>query len=129
MRLRICARAWPRPSLVRARLRADPRRGPDPPHQRAAFAERPARARPAQFAKLRHAPRLGIADLPRSGADPLHGPVAEPLAEHRAAAIAARWHDHLARERRRSAHTVRAYVATAHRLIAFLASHLGEEVD
>jgi len=55
--------------------------------------------------------------------------VAEPLAAHRATAIAARWHDHLTRERRRSAHTVRAYVATAHRLIAFLAGHLGEEVD
>ena len=55
--------------------------------------------------------------------------MAEPLAAHRATAIAARWHDHLTRERRRSAHTVRAYVATAHRLIAFLAGHLGEEVD
>jgi len=55
--------------------------------------------------------------------------VAEPLAAHRATAIAARWHDHLTRERRRSAHTVRAYVATAHRLIAFLAGHLGEEID
>ena len=55
--------------------------------------------------------------------------MAEPLAAHRATAIAARWHDHLTRERRRSAHTVRAYVATAHRLIAFLAGHLGEEID
>lgn len=44
-------------------------------------------------------------------------------------AIAARWHDHLTRERRRSEHTVRAYVATAHRLIAFLAGHLGGPVD
>jgi len=44
-------------------------------------------------------------------------------------AIAARWHDHLTRERRRSEHTVRAYVATAHRLIGFLAGHLGGPVD
>jgi integrase/recombinase XerC len=35
----------------------------------------------------------------------------------------------LSRERRRSGHTVRAYVATAHRLIAFLSGHLGGEVD
>lgn len=43
--------------------------------------------------------------------------------------LAFRWHDHLAQDRRRSAHTVRAYVATAHRLIAFLSGHLGQEVD
>jgi len=55
--------------------------------------------------------------------------VADPLIANQAAAIAARWHDHLARERRRSEHTVRAYVATAHRLIGFLAGHLGEGVD
>lgn len=48
---------------------------------------------------------------------------------HGAVAIAARWHDHLTRERRRSAHTVRAYVATAHRLIVFLSGHLGGAVD
>jgi integrase/recombinase XerC len=48
---------------------------------------------------------------------------------HAAALIAARWHDHLSRERRRSEHTVRAYVATAHRLIGFLAGHLGGPVD
>jgi integrase/recombinase XerC len=47
---------------------------------------------------------------------------------HEAGALAARWHDHLTRERRRSDHTVRAYVATAHRLIAFLAEHLGGPV-
>jgi len=34
--------------------------------------------------------------------------------------------EHLARDRRRSAHTVRAYQATAERLIAFLQSHWGE---
>jgi integrase/recombinase XerC len=55
--------------------------------------------------------------------------VADPLTHDPAAAIAARWHDHLTRERRRSAHTVRAYVATAHRLIGFLAGHLGGPVD
>lgn len=49
--------------------------------------------------------------------------------DHAAVAIAARWHDHLTRDRRRSEHTVRAYVATAHRLIGFLAGHLGGPVD
>ena len=57
--------------------------------------------------------------------------MADPLSieDHAAVAIAARWHDHLTRERRRSEHTVRAYVATAHRLIGFLAGHLGGPVD
>jgi integrase/recombinase XerC len=55
--------------------------------------------------------------------------VADPLTGHAAIAVAGRWHDHLTRERRRSAHTVRAYAATAHRLIAFLAGHLGQAVD
>lgn len=36
---------------------------------------------------------------------------------------------HLSRDRRRSAHTVRAYVATAERLVAFLSRHWGEEVN
>lgn len=36
-----------------------------------------------------------------------------------------RWGDYLAHDRRRSEHTVRAYLATAHRFIAFLAEHLG----
>ncbi|UIJ45106.1 tyrosine recombinase XerC [Sphingomonas cannabina] len=36
---------------------------------------------------------------------------------------------HLARDRRRSAHTVRAYQATAERLVAFLQQHWGEAVD
>ncbi|WP_443024550.1 tyrosine recombinase XerC [Sphingomonas sp. Leaf62] len=36
---------------------------------------------------------------------------------------------HLARDRRRSAHTVRAYAATAERLIAFLQGHWGGAVD
>jgi integrase/recombinase XerC len=39
------------------------------------------------------------------------------------------WADHLTRDRRRSEHTVRAYAATAHRLIDFLAEHLGEAVS
>jgi integrase/recombinase XerC len=55
--------------------------------------------------------------------------VADGLTGAGAAAIAARWHDHLSRDRRRSPHTVRAYVATAHRLIVFLGGHLGDAVD
>jgi integrase/recombinase XerC len=55
--------------------------------------------------------------------------MADPLADHPARALAQRWQDHLARDRRRSPHTVRAYAATAHRLIDFLAGHLGDAVD
>ncbi|HYN45715.1 MAG TPA: tyrosine recombinase XerC [Allosphingosinicella sp.] len=55
--------------------------------------------------------------------------MADSLDSESAVAIAQRWHDFLSRERRRSEHTVRAYVATAHRLIGFLAGHLGEGVD
>jgi integrase/recombinase XerC len=55
--------------------------------------------------------------------------VADPLTGHPAAATALRWQQHLARDRRRSPHTVRAYAATAHRLIDFLAGHLGGPVD
>ncbi|HEX9963576.1 MAG TPA: tyrosine recombinase XerC [Allosphingosinicella sp.] len=55
--------------------------------------------------------------------------MADPLTAHPAAATALRWQHHLARDRRRSPHTVRAYVATAHRLIDFLAGHLGGPVD
>lgn len=51
------------------------------------------------------------------------------LADHPARLIAAEWGRHLAQDRRRSAHTVRAYVATAHRLIAFLGEHRGQAVD
>lgn len=47
---------------------------------------------------------------------------------HPARALAARWAGHLAHDRRRSLHTVRAYVATAHRLIEFLGRHRGEEI-
>jgi integrase/recombinase XerC len=45
-----------------------------------------------------------------------------------ASALAARWASHLLHDRRRSPHTVRAYGATAHRLIAFLGDHLGGEI-
>ena len=43
-------------------------------------------------------------------------------------ALPERWRQHLALDRRRSIHTVRAYVATAERLIAFLETHRGEVV-
>ena len=49
--------------------------------------------------------------------------------DHPARALALRWQDHLTYDRRRSEHTVRAYAATAHRLIDFLSAHLGEAVD
>ena len=44
-------------------------------------------------------------------------------------ALAARWAAHLQHDRRRSLHTVRAYAATAHRLIEFLQRHRGGPVD
>jgi len=48
---------------------------------------------------------------------------------HPAAGLAARWASYLQHDRRRSAHTVRAYVATAHRLIGFLGRYRGEAID
>jgi integrase/recombinase XerC len=39
------------------------------------------------------------------------------------------WAEHLARDRRRSIHTVRAYRACAERLTAFLVEHWGERID
>ena len=45
------------------------------------------------------------------------------------AALPAAYGDHLRRDRRRSLHTVRAYVATAERLIAFLSEHQGGPAD
>ena len=39
------------------------------------------------------------------------------------------WSVHLARDRRRSEHTVRAYRATAERLLTFLGTHWGEKLD
>jgi integrase/recombinase XerC len=50
------------------------------------------------------------------------------LTSHPAREIAARWAGYLQHDRRRSPHTVRAYVATAHRLIEFLGRHRGEEI-
>jgi integrase/recombinase XerC len=44
-------------------------------------------------------------------------------------ALIERWRAHLALDRRRSVHTVRAYMATAERLLAFLEQHRGEQVD
>jgi len=42
--------------------------------------------------------------------------------------VALRFGEHLANDRRRSRHTVRAYVATAHRFIAFMNSYHGEAI-
>lgn len=47
---------------------------------------------------------------------------------HPAFVLAAAWEEHLRHHRRRSEHTVRAYGATARRLITFLATHRGEAV-
>ena len=57
--------------------------------------------------------------------------MADPPAEldHSAAALAARWSAHLQHDLRRSAHTVRAYGATAHRFVAFLGQYRGELID
>jgi integrase/recombinase XerC len=51
------------------------------------------------------------------------------LDDHPARGLAARWASHLQHDRRRSPHTVRAYVATAHRFIDFLARHRGAVVE
>ncbi len=51
------------------------------------------------------------------------------LEDHPAQLLAAKWGEHLLRDRRRSVHTVRAYVATAHRLIGFLGRHLARPID
>jgi integrase/recombinase XerC len=51
------------------------------------------------------------------------------LTDHPARGIAARWALHLQHDRRRSAHTVRAYAATAHRLIDFLGHYRGAPID
>jgi integrase/recombinase XerC len=51
------------------------------------------------------------------------------LIDHPALALAARWASHLQHDRRRSAHTVRAYGGTAHRLIEFLGRYRGEPID
>ena len=51
-----------------------------------------------------------------------------PLTDHPARTLAARWAAYLQHDRRRSVHTVRAYVATAHRLIEFLGQYRGEAI-
>jgi integrase/recombinase XerC len=51
------------------------------------------------------------------------------LEDHPARALAAAWGAHLRRDRRRSEHTIRAYEATAHRLIGFVGQHRGRTVD
>ncbi len=48
---------------------------------------------------------------------------------HPASALVAQWASHLAHDRRRSAHTVRAYTGTAHRLIRFLGDYRGETIE
>ncbi len=48
---------------------------------------------------------------------------------HPASALVAQWSNHLAHDRRRSPHTVRAYVGTAHRLIDFLGQYRGETIQ
>ncbi|MFL6753033.1 MAG: tyrosine recombinase XerC [Sphingomicrobium sp.] len=50
------------------------------------------------------------------------------LTHHPAGELAARWAGHLQHDRRRSPHTVRAYVATAHRFIVFLGGHRGQPI-
>ena len=51
------------------------------------------------------------------------------LDDHPARATAIAWGQHLRRDRRRSDHTIRAYLATAYRLIAFLGGHHGRLID
>ena len=51
------------------------------------------------------------------------------LIDHPARALVKRWSGHLLHDRRRSAHTARAYVATANRLLDFLGHYRGEGVD
>lgn len=48
---------------------------------------------------------------------------------HPASALVAQWGSYLAHDLRRSAHTVRAYLGTAHRLIEFLGQYRGERIE
>ena len=79
-------------------------------------------------------PRRRIVAVPRPqprGYDPAVGDDRaddELIEGHPARALAARWHAISPHDRRRSPHTVRAYVATAHRFIDFLGRHRGEEI-
>ena len=45
-----------------------------------------------------------------------------------AISLAVRFGEHLAHDRRRSPHTLRAYLATAHRFLEFMGRHRGEEI-
>ena len=51
------------------------------------------------------------------------------LDAHPALASIAEWEAHLARDRRRSVHTIRAYGAAARRLVRFLGAHRGALID
>src|SRR5438270_7345707 len=98
---------------------------------RAAAAERIAGDRPAGGAQPRRSPRLRTPDVPWQepcGYDPQVADPSAELSDHPAAALAARWGSYLQHDRRRSAHTVRAYVATAHRLIGFLGGYRAETI-
>ena len=53
---------------------------------------------------------------------------AHTLTDRPADALAVRFGEHLAHDRRRSPHTVRAYLATAHRFIDFLTRYRGEDI-
>ena len=94
------------------------------------FPARTPGARPARRAQSRRSPRLRTADVPWPDSCGYHPQVADAPAAlvHPAAALAAQWGSYLQHDRRRSPHTVRAYVATAHRLIEFLGRYRGEEI-
>ena len=55
-------------------------------------------------------------------------PADDAVLDNPAQALATRWAGFLSYDRRRSPHTVRAYVATAHRFLEFLGRHRGEEI-
>ena len=55
-------------------------------------------------------------------------PPDELIERHPARELAARWGSYLQHDRRRSPHTVRAYVATAHRFVDFLGRYRGEQI-
>src|SRR5205814_3075022 len=121
-----------RPSLVRSRMRPDPSRGSDPDRLRAAASVRTAGAGPARRPQPRCPARVGIADVSRAqpcGYDPQVADHPASLEHHPARELAARWSTYLQHDRRRSAHTVRAYAATAHRFIGFLGQYRGEVID
>ena len=56
-------------------------------------------------------------------------PASIPLDTHPAFAVSAAWEAHLRHDRRRSEHTVRAYGATARRLVVFLGKHRAAAID